>query len=129
MVWNVFELGSDKNITLAKAVEFVKSRFEDQQILKSATVKADKYDKCKYAMYCAIKNKNGRVYGAVILLDWSNSKNHKILLYKTITEEMEPLYYRCPADILGLLSSTVNKSAIHWRNANRKNLTGATTPE
>ena len=123
--WDEVFTGDNKPITLAKAVKFVKDEFTNHKILKTAAVKANPYDDCKYEVYGAVKDTNDQVYGVVILLNWSNKQFHKSVSYKIMAEDVEPFYYNCPAKILDMLSPTDNERALRWRTTCRQTTAGA----
>jgi len=64
--------------------------------------------------YAAIRTADGRVVGAVILLDY-RPRDFYNFGYKIMDEEMGPFCYRCPERILRQLSPTTNEHALEWR--------------
>jgi len=63
--------------------------------------------------YAAVRSKkDGHVFAAVVICQ---THRDGTWAYKTMTETMEPYYYRCPARILKHLSPTTSEYALRWR--------------
>jgi hypothetical protein len=59
------------------------------------------------------------VFAAIFKVQMSPKSDYNFS-YKDMDESMGPYYFRCPNDILDLLSETDNKGSLEWRSACRK---------
>jgi hypothetical protein len=122
MGWDSLRL--DGQMTVAKAVKFLKNDFREHEFIEVKAVKADKYDECKYVLYAALR-KNGETFGCVFLVNWTNYNSRYTnascdFSYKVMEEGLGPFYYDCPESVLDKLSPTDNERALRWREACRK---------
>ena len=86
-------------------------------VLKSAMVGS--------TYYAAVKDKNGTVWGAIILTCGRTKWDGTAWGYKDMDETMGPCEDKCPASILALLTPTDNQTANEWRERCRKNIAKA----
>lgn len=87
------------------------------EVLKSAMVGS--------TYYAAVRNKDGKVWAAVILTCGRHKFDGSIWGYKPLDETMGPYEDKCPASVLALLSPTEDKDALDWRERCRKNIAKA----
>lgn len=102
MGWWFSEKRSDETI-----FEFIKrNEFSGSEVVGMAIKLGEAYVAWR-------SNGGGKVRAAVVLIDYKNERGRIGL--KTLDEEMEPYYYRCPERILALLSPTEEQTALRWR--------------
>jgi len=68
-----------------------------------------------YLAYEDVDKRTGasHVKGMVVRLKWNKDGS---LMYKEMSEDTHPYFYRCPARILELLTPTDNEDALAWRH-------------
>ena len=87
------------------------------ELLKSAMVGS--------TYYAAVRNKDGKVWAAIIQTCGRTKWDGTIWGYKNMDETMGPCEDKCPASILALLSPTDNATANEWSERCRLNIAKA----
>lgn len=86
--------------------------FDDKIIVKSVMVGS--------VYYAAIREKNGRIWAAIVPTKIKRGNYIHNFWYKEMAETMDLCCYDCPAAILDVLTPTENEHALTWRETCRR---------
>jgi hypothetical protein len=110
MGWTVVSKHTDRK----DIVSFLKEQFAGNHEVVDAAIRNNE-------AYLAVKNlTTNEVIGWVVLLSLKRNETG----FKDISEDMGPMYFKCPKRIIKKLSPTQSPKAIAWRTACTKKTEG-----